>query len=87
MKLRMLLLLSLALTGFACGGGSESSSTTATDETYTTADVNPIPGGSMSDLNNLTDSAGEPVVKNPNFGRAIAYQRPRTFRFGLRFEF
>ncbi|MCB9712775.1 MAG: TonB-dependent receptor [Myxococcales bacterium] len=59
----------------------------AVDETYTTADVNPIPGGSMSDLNNLTDSAGEPVVKNPNFGRAIAYQRPRTFRFGLRFEF
>lgn len=61
--------------------------TIAVDENYTFSDVNPIPGGTMEDLNNLTDSAGEPVVTNPNFGKAIAYQRPRTFRFGIRFEF
>lgn len=61
--------------------------TIAVDETYTTGDVNPIPGGSVSDLNGLNDIYDEPVVKNPNFGKPIAYQRPRTFRFGLRFEF
>ncbi|MCX4241616.1 TonB-dependent receptor [Paraliomyxa miuraensis] len=59
----------------------------AVDETYTTGDVNPIPGGTMDDLDNLNDIYGDPVVKNPNFGKPIAYQRPRTFRFGLRFEF
>lgn len=59
----------------------------AVDENYTTGDVNPVPGGTTSDLDNLVDTEGMPVVKNPNFGRPIAYQRPRTFRFGLRFEF
>jgi hypothetical protein len=60
---------------------------TAIDETYTTGDVNPIPGGTTSDLRNLTDSDGMPVVVNPNFGRPLAYQRPRTVRFGVRFDF
>ncbi len=59
----------------------------AVDETYTNSDVNPIKGGSMSDLASLNDIDGMPVVQNPNFGRPVAYQRPRTFRFGARFEF
>jgi len=59
----------------------------AVDETYTVSDVNPIPGGTQADLRNLTDTEGMPVVVNPNFGRPTAYQRPRTFRFGVRFEF
>jgi outer membrane receptor protein involved in Fe transport len=57
------------------------------DENYTTQDVTPIRGGTVDDLASLTDVEGMPVIKNPNFGKAIAYQRPRTFRFGLRFEF
>jgi hypothetical protein len=61
--------------------------TIAVDENYTTQDVLPIAGGTVSDLDNLVDTEGNPVVRNPNFGKAIAYQRPRTFRFGIRFEF
>ncbi|MCX4241612.1 TonB-dependent receptor [Paraliomyxa miuraensis] len=61
--------------------------TVAVDQDYTFSDVNPIPGGTMDDLPGLTDINGAPVVENPNFGKPIAYQRPRTFRFGLRFEF
>lgn len=57
------------------------------DENYTYQDVLPIRGGTASDLNTLTDTEGMPVVKNPNFGKPITYQRPRTFRFGIRFEF
>lgn len=60
---------------------------TQVDENYTTQDATPIRGGTVSDLDNLTDSEGLPVIKNPNFGKPITYQRPRTFRFGIRFEF
>jgi hypothetical protein len=59
----------------------------AIDETYTNSDVNPVRGGTTADLASLNDIDGMPVVQNPNFGRPVAYQRPRTFRFGARFEF
>jgi len=29
----------------------------------------------------------QPSEKNPNFGRPLAYQSPRVFRFGLRTTF
>lgn len=59
----------------------------ATDQTYTQADVLPIKNGTLSDLKGLKDGDGNPVVKNPNFGRPIAYQQPRMFRFGIRLTF
>lgn len=59
----------------------------AVDQTYTNSDVNPIRGGTVEDLTGLTDTEGMPVVVNPNYGKPTAYQRPRTFRFGVRFEF
>lgn len=60
---------------------------TAIDQRYTQADVVPIKGGTLADLAGLTDTEGNPVVKNPNFGRPILYQVPRQFRFGIRLTF
>jgi hypothetical protein len=60
---------------------------TAIDQRYTQADVVPIKGGTLADLAGLTDTEGNPVVKNPNFGRPILYQIPRQFRFGIRLTF
>jgi hypothetical protein len=60
---------------------------TAVDQNYTFSDVNPIEGGSMDDLESHTDVNGDPIIKNPNFGNATAYQTPRQFRFGVRLNF
>jgi hypothetical protein len=60
---------------------------TATDETYTEADVNPVTSGKLSDLKNADGSTFNPTNKNPNFGRPIAFQDPRTVRFGVRIDF
>ncbi|MFO0745151.1 MAG: TonB-dependent receptor [Myxococcota bacterium] len=60
---------------------------TAIDETYTSADVNPIIGGKKADLPNLKNADGTDFSSddiNPNFGNTLANQRPRTFRFGIR---
>lgn len=58
----------------------------AVDQSYTFSDVKPLKSGSeIKDL--TTDVYGAPVVKNPNFGNAIAYQQPRLFRFGIRLTF
>jgi hypothetical protein len=58
----------------------------AVDQSYTFSDVTPLKSGSsIGDLK--TDVDGNPVVKNPNFGNAIAYQQPRLFRFGIRLTF
>ncbi|MEZ4454611.1 MAG: TonB-dependent receptor [Nannocystaceae bacterium] len=59
----------------------------AVDQTYTLSDVNPIKDGTVSDLQGLKDVDGADIVKNPNFGKPIAYQSPRMFRFGLRLSF
>lgn len=61
--------------------------TTFIDQTYTNDDLLPIAGGTMADLEGLVGTSGEPVVKNPNFGRPTAFQRPRMFRFGVRLTF
>lgn len=60
---------------------------TAVDQTYTLQDVLPIAGGSSADLSGLKDIDGNDVVVNPNFGRPIAFQTPRQFRFGVRLTF
>jgi len=57
------------------------------DQTYTSDDVLPIAGGSLDDIDGLENSNGEAAVVNPNFGRPIAFQRPRMFRFGVRLTF
>lgn len=57
---------------------------TAKDETYTRSDVDPLRDGTEADLPDMTDIYGDPIVVNPNFGRTLAYQAPRTFRFGIR---
>jgi hypothetical protein len=59
----------------------------ATDQNYTFSDVIPIEGGSLEDLTTHTDVNGDPIVKNPNFGKPIAFQSPRQFRFGVRLNF
>ncbi|MGK4007469.1 TonB-dependent receptor [Sorangium sp. So ce1036] len=64
--------------------------TTAVDQRYTAAQVQPIAGGTTADLANLTNADGtafDPVNKNPNFGKAIAYQAPRTFRISAKVTF
>ncbi|MCC6621488.1 MAG: TonB-dependent receptor [Deltaproteobacteria bacterium] len=61
---------------------------TSKSERYTNADVEPIPGGDKSDLDALVDIEGTNLIEgdlvNPNFGNPTSYQRPRTFRFGIR---
>jgi len=61
---------------------------TSRSERYTNADVNPIPGGTKEDLDALVDIEGTNLIEgdlvNPNFGNPTSYQRPRTFRFGIR---
>lgn len=59
----------------------------AIDEQYTADDVVPIEGASVSDLASLRNTDGLPVVKNPNFGKPLAYQQPRQFSFGIRLIF
>jgi Carboxypeptidase regulatory-like domain/TonB dependent receptor len=60
----------------------------ARDERYTASDVRAAEGGSVRDLTNADGSAFDRATqRNPNFGRATAYQPPRIFRFGLRGTF
>jgi hypothetical protein len=60
----------------------------ARDERYTASDVRAVQGGGARDLTNADGSAFDPgTQKNPNFGKATAYQPPRIFRFGLRGTF
>jgi hypothetical protein len=64
---------------------------TLTDQRYTASDVLPVANGTTNDLGRLVHSADgtpfDPAEKNPNFGRPLAYQAPRVFRFGLRTTF
>lgn len=65
---------------------------TAVDETYTNSTVTPIVDGTKDDLKagKLTNDDGTPfdaTNKNPNFGKPLAYQAPRQFRFGARVSF
>ncbi|WP_437898327.1 TonB-dependent receptor [Sorangium sp. So ce124] len=63
---------------------------TAVDQRYTVASVLPIVNGTKGDLGqlkNVDGSAFNPINKNPNFGKPVAYQAPRTFRIGAKVTF
>jgi outer membrane receptor protein involved in Fe transport len=54
----------------------------ARDQRYTADVVDPLDAnGSIA---GLTNTFGDPVTRNPNFGKNSAYQAPRIFRFGLK---
>jgi hypothetical protein len=59
----------------------------ARDQRYTASAVLPITSGSLSDLKNADGSAFDTSTVNPNYGRAVAYQPPRIFRFGVKGTF
>jgi hypothetical protein len=58
-----------------------------TDDVYTYSWAGPIVNGQPSDLKYAKDVSGAPIVKNPNYGHALLYQRPFNGRFGLRLTF
>ncbi|WP_437949295.1 TonB-dependent receptor [Sorangium sp. So ce296] len=63
---------------------------TATDERYTQATVVPLIGGSPKDLASLRTADGRPLGpngRNPNFGKPVAYQPPRSFRLTAKVTF
>lgn len=63
---------------------------TALDQRYTVASVLPIENGTrdnLGQLRNVDGTAFDPNNKNPNFGKPIAYQPPRTFRIGAKVTF
>ena len=66
---------------------------TAVDNNYTFAGVLPVVNGKPSDLPSTLrydDGSGRPFAQadiNPNFQKALAYQLPRAFRFGVKLTF
>jgi hypothetical protein len=64
----------IALTSANCGG-----------RTCTPADLGDADGDGFDDL--ATDTDGDPIAINPNFGNPTAYQAPRSIRFGAKVTF
>lgn len=60
---------------------------TAVDETYTYDDVRPIKGGKTNQLAHMRNLEGEPVTKNPNYLRAVGYQKPFSAQVGFKIKF
>jgi hypothetical protein len=60
---------------------------TSRDQRYTPATVAPVTSGGLANLTNADGTPFNPDNVNPNFGRPIAYQPPRIFRFGLKGTF
>jgi hypothetical protein len=58
-----------------------------TDDNYTYSWAGPIVNGTPTDLKYAKDISGAPIVKNPNYGNALLYQRPFNGRFGFRLTF
>jgi hypothetical protein len=63
----------------------------ARDQRYTQASVLPIKDGVVADLpaklRNADGTPFNPQEKNPNFGKPIQYQPPRSFRIGVKVSF
>jgi len=57
------------------------------DDNYTYDMAAPIVNGTPDDLKYAKNLNGQPINKNPNFGRALAYQAPFHARLGLRLTF
>ena len=93
MKLRNL---SVLLFAAACGGGSDPNTPAGAGAATrhkvealmrgTNQDVQLL-NGKPSDLAYAKDFSGAPLVKNANYGHALAYQLPFRARFGLRLTF
>ncbi len=60
---------------------------TAYDDTYTYDFVRPIVGGGMDQLDYATNVDGNPITKNPNYGKAVAFQAPFSTQLGFRLRF
>jgi hypothetical protein len=63
---------------------------TRVDEIWTANTVDAVLGGTFADIENgklMQRGTNTPAVKNPNFGNPIAYQPPRSVRFGMRVAF
>ncbi|HEY7372245.1 MAG TPA: carboxypeptidase regulatory-like domain-containing protein [Polyangia bacterium] len=58
-----------------------------TDDNYTYSWAGPIVNGTPSDLKYAKDVSGAPIVKNPNYGQPLLYQKPFNGRFGMRLTF
>jgi len=58
-----------------------------TDDNYTYSWAGPIVNGTPSDLKYAKDISGAPIVKNPNYGQPLLYQRPFNGRLGVRLTF
>ena len=61
--------------------------TLQTDDNYTFDSVAAIVNGTKNDLPFAKNAGGAPVLKNPNFGQATAFQQPFHGRMGVRFLF
>jgi hypothetical protein len=60
----------------------------ARDQRYTASSVAPVTKGGLGELTNADGTAFDASSqRNPNFGKATAFQAPRVFRFGLRASF
>jgi outer membrane receptor protein involved in Fe transport len=63
-------------------------SVTSVDQRYTSETVDAIIGGTKADLENLkARGTDRTVVANPNFGKPLSYQSPRSIRLGARLSF
>ncbi|HYO56146.1 TonB-dependent receptor [Archangium sp.] len=60
---------------------------TAVDQVYTLDNMNALVGGKPSDLENVMNAEGKAPTINPNHGKPISYQTPRSIRFGARLSF
>jgi outer membrane receptor protein involved in Fe transport len=60
---------------------------TQEDDNYTYSWAGPILNGTAKDLKCAKDITGQPIVVNPNYGHALAYQLPFHARMGLRLTF
>jgi hypothetical protein len=60
---------------------------TGQDQNYTFDNIEALVGGSVADLPNVKNRAGQSPALNPNYGKPISYQAPRSVRIGARVAF
>jgi outer membrane receptor protein involved in Fe transport len=60
---------------------------TSVDQTYTFDNIDAVVDGTLADLENVKNQAGNAPTLNPNFQKPLSYQTPRSVRFGARLSF
>ncbi|REG29737.1 carboxypeptidase family protein [Archangium gephyra] len=60
---------------------------TSRDQNYTFDNIDALVGGKPEDLANVKNRSGETPALNPNYGKPLSYQTPRSIRFGARVTF